>query len=337
MKTFASDNSSGVHPEILKAIADANDGHELSYGDDKSSKEAEKKFRQHFGDVDVYFVYNGTAANVLGLKASTESFNSVICSACAHMNIHECGAPEKFTGCKLIAIPTSDGKITLEQIKKHLRFGDQHETQPKVISITQPTEYGTLYTIDEIRKIADLAHKNHMYLHVDGARISNAAAALGKNLREITGDVGVDILSFGGTKNGMMFGEAVVFFDKKLSKDFMYIRKQGMQLASKMRFIAAQFIAILSNDLWLRNAQHSNKMAKLLASEVAKCKIKITQKVEANAVFAIVPKTAIAKIQKKFQFYVFDEEIGEVRWMTTFDTTEQDIKDFVAVIKKAVS
>ena len=338
-KSFASDNYSGAHPEILKAIQQANIGHAGAYGNDECTKRAVEKFKEHFGrNINVFFVYNGTGANVLGLKTVTESFNSIICAETAHLNADECGAPEKFTGCKLITVPTADGKISPEQIKKHLHgFGDQHHAQPEVISITQPTELGTVYSVKEIKELADLAHKNNLLLHVDGARLANAAAALNKTLKQTTADVGIDVLSFGGTKNGMMFGEAVVFFNKNLSKNFTFIRKQGMQLASKMRFISAQFEAMLSNDLWLKSAMHSNRMAKLLAQEVMKIpQIKITQKVEANGIFAMVPKKYIPILQKEYFFYVWDEETGEVRWMCSFDTTEEDIDRFVELLKKVL-
>lgn len=338
-KSFASDNSSGVHPKILEAIQRANVGHVKAYGNDEYTERAIKKFKEHFGkDVDVYFVYNGTGANVLGLKQSTKSFNSIICSANAHMHFDECGAPEKFTGCKLLTVPTKDGKISVETVKQHVfGFGDVHHAQPKVISITQSTELGTAYTLKEVKELADYAHKNNMLLHIDGARIANAAASLHKSLKEITFDLGIDVLSFGGTKNSMMFGEAVVFRNKDLSKDFMFVRKQGMQLASKMRFISAQFEELLSHNLWLKNAQHANNMARMLAEEVRKIpKIKITQKVEANGIFAIVPKQYILRLQSGYPFYVWDENTSEVRWMCTFDTTEEDIRNFVALLKKVV-
>ena len=272
IKGFASDNYSGAHPLIIEAIQKANSGHASAYGTDEYTARAIKKFKEHFGkDVDVYFVYNGTGANVLGLKAVTESFNSIICAETAHLNVDECGAPERFTGCKLLTVPTNDGKISVEKLKRHVYgFGDQHHAQPKVMSITQPTELGTLYTLKEVEDLGDYAHENGMLLHVDGARLSNAAASFNKSLKAITFDLGVDVLSFGGTKNGMMFGEAVIFRNKELSKEFAFIRKQGMQLASKMRFISAQFEELLSNDLWLKNAQHSNRMARILFDEIKK-------------------------------------------------------------------
>lgn len=337
---FGSDNHSGIHPDILKAIEKANSGYATAYGDDKYTARAVKKFKEHFGkDIDVYFLYNGTATNILGLKTVTNDFNSIYCAETAHLTVHECCGPEKFTGCKLVIIPTPDGKLTVDLIKPYLiGFGDVHMAQPKVISITQSTELGTVYTPQETKKLADFAHKNNMLLHMDGARLCNAAASLNLDMKSLTTDASVDLLSFGGTKNGMMFGEAVVFFDKKLSKNFEFFRKQGMQLASKMRFISAQFEAFLSNDLWLKNAKHSNKMAKLLAKEVEKIpKLKITQKVEVNAVFATMPKKHIEPLKKKYFFHVFDEEKSEVRWMCSFNTTKKDILNFVETIKKTLT
>ena len=337
---FASDNNSGVHPQILQAISKANIGHTIGYGDDIFTENAIKKFKTFFGEnIDVYFVFTGTAANTLGLKAITSSYNSIICAETAHINVDECGAPEKFTGCKLIPIPTENGKITPEQIRKHLHgFDFEHHSQPKAISITQPTEPGTVYTIEEIKEITKLAHEFGMFVHMDGARISNAAVALNADFRDFTVDAGIDVLSFGGTKNGMMFGEALIFFDKKLSEDFKYYRKQGMQLFSKMRFIAAQFEEFLSGDLWRKNAEHSNKMAKILETEVRKIpQIQITQPVQINAVFAIIPKKIIPILQQEYFFYVWDENKSEVRWMTSFDTTEDDIYGFTTQLKAIIS
>ena len=338
-RSFASDNNAGVHPKILKAIEGANRGHVVAYGDDAYTEAAVAKFREHLGkNVEVFFVFGGTGANVLGLKAVTQPHHAVICAETAHINVDECGAPEKFTGCKLLSVKTSDGKITVDQIKPFLHgVGFEHHVQPRVVSISQSTEMGTVYTPREIKTLADFAHKHDMLLHLDGARIANAAVSLKAELREITADVGADILSFGGAKNGMMYGEAVVFLDGKLARDFKYIRKQGTHLASKMRFISAQFEALLSNNLWCENATHANRMAQLLAKELRKIpQIEITQMVEANGVFAIVPKKYVAVLQKKSFFYVWNEETSEVRFMTSFDTTEQDIKDFVALVKKTV-
>ena len=338
-KHFASDNFAGVHPDILKAIASANSGHCKAYGVDKYTEAAIKKFYDHFGDrIDVYFVFGGTAANVLGLKMITESYHGIVCAESAHINVDECGAPEKFTGCKLLTVPSPDGKITVVQVSQYVSaFGVEHHNQPKVISITQATEMGTVYTPEEIEALAAYAHQHDMLLHVDGARLANAAAALDLHLSDLTTDVGVDVLSFGGTKNGLMFGEAVIFFKRSLAKNFKYLRKQGMQLLSKMRFISAQFDAYLSNDLWLKNARHANAMAQLLAAELEKIPaISITQKVQANAVFAIFPKELIPTIQEKYYFYVWNEPRSEVRLMTSFDTTKKEVKGFVEVIKDAL-
>lgn len=338
-KHFASDNFAGVHPDIFKALSAANNGHYKAYGADKYTEAALKKFHEHFGDrIDVYFVFGGTAANVLGLKMITESYHGIICAETAHINVDECGAPEKFTGCKLLTIPSTDGKISVDQIAHFLAaMGVEHHNQPKVISITQSTEMGTLYTPEEIESLTVFAHQNDMLLHVDGARLANAAAALDVHLSDLSTDVGVDALSFGGTKNGLMFGEAVIFFKRSYSKHFKYVRKQGMQLFSKMRFISAQFEAYLSNDLWLKNARHANEMAQILAHELEKIpEIHITQPIQANAVFAIIPKEIIPTVQAKYFFYVWNEQNSEARLMTSFDTTKKDVKNFVNAIKDAL-
>lgn len=338
-RSFASDNNAGIHPEVINAIQAANDGHVIAYGDDHITARATKLFQKHFGrDVAVYFVFGGTGANVLGLKSITNPYNAVICAETAHVNVDECGAPEKFTGCKLLALPTPDGKLRVEQLTPLLHaFGNEHHVQPRVISVSQATEMGTVYTKKELKALSSFAHDNNMLLHVDGARISNAAVHLNASLKEITADAGVDVLSFGGTKNGMMYGEAVVFFNKKLADGFKYIRKQGMHLPSKMRYISAQFEAMLSGDLWKRSAAHSNRMAQILGSELAKVpQIKLTQPVESNGVFAIVPPKYIPALQKKYFFYVWNEEISEVRLMASFDTTEDDIQDFIELVRKTV-
>ena len=338
-RSFASDNNAGVHPKIMEALAAANEGHVIAYGDDPHTARAVKLFREHLGrDAEVYFVFGGTGANVLGLKAGTESHHAIICAETAHINVDECGAPEKFTGCKLLPVPTPDGKIRVDQLTPLLHeVGFEHHVQPRVISVSQATEMGTVYSQRELKSLAKFAHERDMLLHVDGARIANAAVSLNVKLKEITKDAGVDILSFGGAKNGMMYGEAVVFFDKTLAKDFKYTRKQGTHLPSKMRFISAQFAALLTNDLWCQNAQHANHMAQRLASELGKIsRITITQKVEANGVFAIVPRKFVPLLQKRYFFYVWNEETSEVRLMTSFDTTEEDIADFIGLVKKIV-
>src|SRR5215216_4233060 len=248
-RSFASDNNAGIHPEVIEAIAAANDGHVVAYGDDPFTERATKLFQKHFGpDVAVHFVFGGTGANVLGLKSIINSYQAVICAETAHVNVDECGAPENFTGCKLLTVQTPDGKLRVEQVKPLLHgVGVEHHVQPAVITISQATEMGTVYTKKELKTLAGFAHDHGMLLHVDGARLSNAAVSLHASLKEITADAGVDVLSFGGTKNGMMYGEAVIFFDKKLGADFKFIRKQGMHLPSKMRYISAQFEALLSN------------------------------------------------------------------------------------------
>jgi len=336
-KGFASDNNSGVHPNILRAMEAANAGHFTGYGNDPFTGEAISVFKEKFGsDTEVFFVFNGTGANVLGLSSVTRSFNSIICAETAHIQEDECGAPEKFTGCKLLPVEPIQGKITPDAIMHHLKgFEFEHHSQPKVISISQVTEMGTVYQPAEIKALASLAHDNHMFLHMDGARIANAAIALNMDFREFTRDCGVDILSFGGTKNGMMMGEAVLFFNPELTRQTKYIRKQSMQLYSKMRFVGAQFIAYFENDLWKVTATHANKMAKLLEAEVAKIpQIKLTQQVEANGVFAIVPPEIIKPLQERFFFYIWNPITSEVRWMTSFDTTEKEIYEFTALIKK---
>jgi threonine aldolase len=336
MKGFASDNYSGAHSKIIEAVINANKNHEKAYGNDQYTEEAVGKFKQIFGDdIDVYFVFTGTGANVLSLKTVTQSYNAIICSEFAHINVDETGAPENLTGCKLLTIQTNDGKITVDGIKKYMyRIGDEHFAQPKIISISQPTELGTLYTVDEIKEISQYAKKNNLLLHVDGARISNAAVALNLNFKQFTKDVGVDILSFGGAKNGLMFGEAIIFFNTNLSANFKFFRKQSMQLSSKMRFISAQFTALLINDLWKQNAQQSNKMAQYLYNKIKDFKeIRITQKVETNGVFAVMPRELALKLQQKFPFYFWKEEIGEVRFMMSFDNTTQEIDEFVELIK----
>ena len=338
-RSFASDNNAGVHPEILEAIARANQGHVVAYGDDPYTRSAVQKFEEHFGrDIAVFFTFNGTGANVLSLQSVTRSFQSVLCSAYAHIYTDECGAPEKLTGCKLIPLPHRDGKITLEAVRNEYHgIGDQHHSQPRVISITQSTEMGTVYQPEEIRELAEFAHEHDMILHVDGARIANAAASLGQTLKQATRDLGVDVLSFGGTKNGILGGEAVVFFRPELSRDFLYLRKQSMQLASKMRFIAAQFEALLTDDLWRRSAEHANRMARLLEKEVSRIpSVKVVWKVEANGVFAQIPRHAIEKIKQQYFFYTWMEEEGIVRWMCSFDTTEEDVRKFAEVVGKAV-
>jgi threonine aldolase len=337
---FASDNNAGVHPEILKELAEANQGHAIGYGDDRYSVEAIKLFKEHFGEsTDVFFVFTGTAANVLGISAVTRSWNSVIMASTAHIEQDECGAPEKFSGCKVLTVETPDGKLKPGLLKRHMHgFGFEHHAQPGVISITQASEMGTIYNPSEIAELAEYAHSYGMYLHMDGARISNAAATLKLPFRAFTTDAGVDILSFGGTKNGIMFGEAICFLRPGLSDNFKYLRKQGMQLASKMRFISAQYIAFFRNDLWKKSATHSNAMAQLLYNKVRDITaVTVTQKVESNGVFVIIPREIAEKLQKHYFFYPWDESRSEYRWMTSWDTTEEDIEKFVELLKAELS
>ena len=328
----------------------ANVDHVAGYGDDEYTARAIAQFKRHFGeDVEVYFVFNGTAANVIGLSAITRPYHGIICSEVAHINVDECGAPEKFTGCKLIDISTPDGKLTVDLIRPHVHgIGVEHHVQVRVISITQSTELGTVYSREEVRNIADYAHANGLLLHMDGARLSNAAAALGCNLRECSRDCGVDVLSFGGTKNGLMLGEAVVLFpqpsgvsetsDGLSRQEVKFIRKQALQLPSKMRFIAAQFEALLGDDLWLRNAQHANAMARKLAAGLSHNPgISVTQPVQANAIFATLPRPQIERLLQKHFFYIWNENTNEVRWMTSFDTTEEDIARFLSSIERSAS
>jgi len=338
-RSFASDNNAMVHPEVIEAIVRANQGHVVGYGDDPYTASAERKFREVFGeDVQVFFVFNGTAANVLSLQALTRSHHSVICAEASHIYTDECGAPERFTGCKLLPLPAPGGKLTVDAVTHAYHgIGDQHHSQPRVISITQSTEMGTVYRAAEVQAMAQFAHERDLFLHMDGARIANAAVSQGLTLRQATRDLGVDVLSFGGTKNGLMGVEAVVFFQPKLAEDFLYTRKQGMQLASKMRYMSAQMEALLTNDLWRKNAEHSNRMARLLQDAVGKIeKLKIVYPVEANGVFAQIPRDAIAKIREQYFFYVWNEEASVVRWMCSFDTTEDDVRHFAEFVQAAV-
>ncbi|TWT24814.1 low specificity L-threonine aldolase [Planomicrobium sp. CPCC 101110] len=336
-KMFASDNNSGIHPSILEAISQANDGHAPAYGDDSFTSDAAAKFHDHFGkESDVLFAFNGTGANVIGLKAMVRSHQAIICTEGAHIHADEGGAAEGFIGGKLLTVPSVDGKLTVAQIEQQLHhIGSQHRSQPKAISISQCTELGTVYTIDEIQQLTSFAHANGLYVHMDGARISNAAAFLGCSLKEMTADAGIDMLSFGGTKNGMMAGEAIVCLNKQFAPDLKYIRKQGMQLGSKMRFISVQFERLLQGDLWLENAAHANRMALRLAEGLQKLPgIALTQPVESNAVFASVPGEQIQHLQKSYAFAIWDAKKSEIRLVTSFDTTEEDVDLFLSAARK---
>jgi len=336
---FASDNNAGVHPEVLHAIAGANRGHVVGYGDDRYTRAAARRFREHFGPgAEVFPVFNGTGANVLCLKALAASHQAVICSELAHIQVDECCAPEAWTGCKLLPVATPDGKLTPRAVEAVCHgVGDQHHVQPRVISIAQSTELGTVYRPREVEALARFAHARGMVLHMDGARISNAAASLGLSLRGATRELGVDALSFGGTKNGLLGADAVVLFRKELVPPFKYLRKQGMQLASKMRFLSVQLDALLSNDLWRRNAGHANRMARLLEARVRRIRgVEVVQRVEANGVFARIPRRAIAPLRKSFFFYTWDEASSVVRWMCSWDTTEEDVLEFAREVARAV-
>lgn len=336
MKSFASDNYSGIHPQVFQAIAEANQNHESSYGNDPYTARAVELFRNIFGkSTEVLFTFNGTGANITALQCCAQSFHSILCAKTAHINVDECGALMKATGCQLHTIDTTDGKLTPGLIAPFLSdIGNIHHTQPRVISITQCTEVGTVYSLEELTSLCRFAHENGLYVHVDGARIANALASLGCDPKKGTVDCGIDIMSFGGTKNGLMIGEAVLIFNKDLVANAEFVRKQMAQLYSKMRFISAQFVALLENNLWLQMATHSNAMAQLLAQEVNTIpEITITQEVDANGVFALIPPAIVAPLQKEFPFYLWDEQTCEARWMCSFDTTEEEIITFVNKIR----
>jgi threonine aldolase len=335
---FASDNSATIHPDVLAAIARANVGHTFGYGHDDYTLSVEARVASAFGEqASAFFVFNGTGANVLSLRAACRRFEAVICAETAHLNVDECGAPEVIAGVKVLTVPGIDGKLTPELVESRIaRVGDEHAVQPHLVSISQCTELGTLYTTDEIRALAEVAHSHHLLLHVDGARLSNAAAALGTGLRDVAADA--DVVSFGGTKNGLLGAEAVVLLNPELAQDFLYVRKQSMQLASKMRFLAAQFDALLSDELWLRSAHHANTMAGRLADAVSGIPgVQITRPVQTNAVFAILPSAVIPSLQREYPFYTWDESAGEVRWMCSWDTTEEDVEGFATAVRDALA
>ncbi len=334
---FGSDNHSGVHPEIFKALNECNFEHAPSYGTDDWSARATRLFQKEFGSqTEVFFVFNGTAANSLSMRAMTAAYQSIFCSDISHMNVDECGAPEFFSGAKLSPIPSKLAKITLNDLKSALiRRGDQHFSQPKVISLTQPTELGTLYSLQEIREICQWAHNEKMSVHIDGARLANAAYGLSVGFKELTTDLGVDVVSFGGTKNGLMMGEAVLFLNPILAENFKYIRKQSAQLPSKTRFIAAQFERFLTDGLWKEIAANSCQMAERLFQGLKEFpELEITSLRESNAVFAKIPKDWVKILREKYFFYVWDEKTFECRLMTSWDTTVSDIDGFLAEIRK---
>ena len=339
MRSFASDNYAGIHPAVLESIAKANAGYDVAYGDDALTGRLRDVIKDLFGPAaEVYPVFNGTGANVVSLQAITQRWEGVVCASSAHVHNDEGGAPEKMAGLKLWTVDSPDAKLTPELVDVvAFGFGDVHRAQPGAVTITQSTELGTVYSTDEIARLAAHAHAKGMRVHLDGARISNAAASLDCSLAALTTDAGVDVLSLGGTKNGLMLGEAIVVLDPQAAPGIDYLRKTSMQLASKMRFVSAQLIALLTDDLWLHNASHANAMAQRLAAGVGAVPgIQITQPVQANAVFAIVPSDVTASLQKDFRFYVWNHRTGEVRWMCSWDTSEADVDEFISAITLAV-
>ncbi len=331
---FGSDNHSGVHPEVIASMMAANLGHAHGYGEDPWTDEATATLRRHLGeDCDIAFVFNGTGANCVSFAATCRPWESVICASTAHINCDECAAPEHLAGVKLVAVETPDGKLTPDLVRPHLtNFGFEHAAQPRVISVSNVSELGTVYTPGELARLADLAHAHNMLLHVDGARIANAVASLGCTLRELTADAGVDVLSLGATKNGALGAEAVVLFGDARTDHLKYVRKQLGQLASKMRFSSAQFSAMFEGDLWIDSATHANAMARLLADGARAAGIELAQVPQANEVFAILPAEKIAPLQERFHFYIWDEPGNVVRWVTSWDTTQADVEALVAAV-----
>ncbi len=340
-RSFGSDNNAPVAPEILQAIVDANDGDAPGYGDDPWTSRAIERFKQHFGEATaVYLTFNGTGANVSALSSLLRPWEAVLAPASAHLQTDECGALERFNGSKVIPVATGDGKIRPADLEPSLHAGhDVHFPQPRAVSISQATEFGGVYERDELRELCAFAHERGLIVHVDGARIANAAVALGASLREMTVDLGVDVLSFGGTKNGLMLGEAICFFNpgEHLRTVVPFVQKQSMQLASKMRYLAAQLEALMTGDRWLRYASHANAMAQLLFERVRAIDgIRVTRPVRCNAVFATLDRAAIERIRREYFFFVFDPALPEVRWMTHWATTQRDVDDFAACIERAV-
>ncbi len=336
---FASDNYAGAHPSVLEALAAANGGWAPAYGDDLWTTRLRDRLRELFGDVEAFPVFNGTGGNVTALSAVLRPHEAVICPETAHINVDECGAPERITGAKLVDVPTPDGKLTPELLRPRLiGFGDQHHVQAKVVSVSQSTELGTVYTPAELRALADTAHESGLFLHVDGARLVNAAEALGLELRELTADCGVDLLTLGGTKGGLLGAEAVVFFRPELADGYLFARKQGTQLASKMRFISAQLLRLFEDDLWRETAGHANAMARRLGDAVAAVPgVDIAYPTEANAVFAALPPAVIERLHERYHFYVWDEDAGVVRWMCSWQTTPDDVDALAAALRDAVA
>lgn len=340
---FGSDNHAGAHPQVLGAIAEANVGHAHGYGEDPWTERATAALRAHLGEeCDVAFVFNGTGANCVSFATACRPWQSVICAETAHINEDECGAPERVGGVKLVPVATPDGKLTPDLVRPHLRgFDFEHHSQPAVISVSNVSELGTVYTPAELAALSALAHEHGMYLHVDGARLANAAVACGCTMREITRDAGVDLLSFGGTKNGMLFGEAVVLFGDARTGDLKYVRKQSTQLTSKMRFVAAQFVAMYETDLWRECAGHANAMAAQLVERArAEAGVEIAFSPQANEVFAWLPAEAVPSLQERFHFYTWGDETPDadgrmlVRWVTSWDTQPEDIDALVAALSR---
>ncbi len=335
---FASDNSATIHPSVLEAIASVNVGHAFGYGHDQYSAGVAARVAAAFGeDASAFFVFNGSGANVLSMRAACRPWEAVICVESAHINVDECGAPERIAGVKLLTVEGEHGKLTPALARRLItRVGDEHAAQPRVISVSQCTELGTVYTVEELAALGEVARAQGLVLHVDGARLANAAAALGVSLREACGPA--DIVSFGGTKNGLLGGEAVVVVNAELAGGFEYLRKQTLQLASKMRFLAAQFDALLTDELWRQSAEHANAMAARLAGALTDIPgVQITRPVQTNAIFATLPRAATDLLLKRFAFYVWDEANDEVRWMCSWDTTEADIDEFVQAVAGALA
>ena len=335
MRSFASDNNSGVHPLVMEALSRANRDHAVGYGDDVWTEEAVRKIREAFTpDCEPLFVFNGTGSNAVALQLCTRPYNSVICAETAHIYVDECGAPARMTGCQIRPVATPDGKLTPELVRPYLcHFGEQHHSQPGAFYISQCTELGTVYRPDEIRALTELAHRHGMYVHMDGARVANACAALNLSFRQLTVDCGIDILSFGGTKNGLMLGESVIIFNPALKKEACFVRKQSAQLASKLRYLSCQFTAYLTDDLWLKNASHANRMAQLLYAGLKELPgVRFMQKVESNQLFLTMPRPVIDNLLKDYFFYFWNEEENEIRFVTSFDTTEQDIEELLHAI-----
>ncbi|MFE2560874.1 threonine aldolase family protein [Streptomyces sp. NPDC059352] len=340
VRGFASDNYAGAHPEVLAALALANEGHQVAYGEDQYTEHLQRIMHSHFGSsAEAFPVFNGTGANVTALQALTDRWGAVICAESAHIHVDEGGAPERMGGLKLLTVPTPDGKLTPELIDRQAwGWEDEHRAMPQVVSITQNTELGTVYTVEEIRAIVEHAHSKGMKVHLDGARIANAAASLDVPMRAFTNAVGVDVISYGGTKNGMLFGEAVVVLNPDAVSHMKHLRKLSMQLASKMRFVSVQLEALLAKDLWLRNARHANAMAQRLAAGVRELDgVEILYPVQANAVFARLPHEVSRRLQERFRFYFWDEAAGDVRWMCAFDTTEDDVDSFLQALKEELA